>query len=159
MSVRDDRYDMLKCISHIGISVSDIERSIGFYRDAFEMQIIAEICFDETTENGRYAQILGLPGARGRAVLLGGSNLQVELFEFSRPSPRRADSRRPVSDHGISHFCVEVDDIDAHCARLKAAGATFHCPPLVFFERSKATYVRDPEGNVIELYERIQQSA
>lgn len=146
---------MVKCTSHVGISVSDLDRAIAFYRDAFEMQTVAQISFDENTENGRYERILGLKGARGRAVLLRVGSMQVELFEFSHPMPKRADPSRPVSDHGISHFCIEVSDIEAHCKRLQDAGATFHCSPLVFFERSKATYVRDPEGNVIELYEKI----
>ncbi|GFE90804.1 VOC family protein [Steroidobacter agaridevorans] len=156
MTVSDDcGLAMVKGTSHVGISVSDLDATLGFYRDAFEMQTVAEIAFDETTENGRYEQILGIKGARGRAVLLRVGSMQVELFEFSHPAPKRADPSRPVSDHGISHFCIEVSDIEMHCARLQAAGATFHCSPLVFFGRSKATYLRDPEGNVIELYEKI----
>lgn len=52
---------------------------------------------------------------------------------------------------GITHFCVEVSDIESEYERLKAAGASFHCPPLDFSGEAMATYGRDPDGNVFEL--------
>lgn len=145
---------MIKSTNHVGISVSNLDRAIKFYCDAFGMETAAQISFDSQTEGGRYERILGLKDVAGRVALLRADNMQVELFEFSHPTPRPADLNRPVSDHGISHFCIEVTDIEGHCERLRAAGATFHCPPLTFFGRSMATYARDPEGNVLELFER-----
>ena len=67
--------------------------------------------------------------------------------------PRPKDPNYPVSDHGLSHFCIEVADIDGMYERLRTAGVAFHCPPLNFFGRAKATYGRDPDGNVFELHE------
>jgi hypothetical protein len=45
-----------------------------------------------------------------------------------------------------------VVDVDAEYERLKAAGMTFHCPPQGM-SGIRATYGRDPDGNVIELLE------
>ena len=58
-----------------------------------------------------------------------------------------------MCDHGITHFCVRVIGIDDMFARLSAAGASFHCPPLKFEGVGTATYGRDPDGNVFELFE------
>jgi catechol 2,3-dioxygenase-like lactoylglutathione lyase family enzyme len=149
---------MIKGTNHVGISVADLDRSIKFYSDAFGMEVVAQIAFDEKTEEGRYERILGLKGAAGRVAVLKVGDTQLELFEFSNPVPRRADPSHPVCDHGISHFCLEVSDIEVICDRLKAAGASFHCPPLLFFGRTRATYVRDPEGNVFELIERVNSA-
>jgi predicted enzyme related to lactoylglutathione lyase len=55
--------------------------------------------------------------------------------------------------HGITHVCLDVTDLDAEYARLKAAGMTFHCPPQAIGMDVRTTYGRDPDGNVIELQE------
>ena len=76
-----------------------------------------------------------------------------ELFQYATPQPHPSDSNRPVCDHGITHLCLQVTDIDAEYARLKAAGMRFHCPPQEYTSGLWATYGRDPDGNVVELLE------
>jgi catechol 2,3-dioxygenase-like lactoylglutathione lyase family enzyme len=136
---------------HVGMSVRDLDRSIAFYRDGFGMDVVEQGTFG----GEQYNAILGLVGATGRVALLRAGEVQVEVFEFSRPKPALTDAMRPVADHGITHFCIEVVDIEAKYERLIAAGAVFHCRPLLFFGSIKATYGRDPDGNVFELVERI----
>jgi catechol 2,3-dioxygenase-like lactoylglutathione lyase family enzyme len=140
---------MIKGLDHVGISVANLERSMEFYRDFLDMEVVVQ---EETFEGELYDKILGLKGARGKVALLKKGNMQFELFEFSRPAPKPGDPQRPVCDHGITHFCIEVADIDSEYLRLKAAGVSFHCPPLDF-GTAKATYGRDPDGNVFELLE------
>lgn len=143
---------MITELNHVGLSVSNLERSLAFYRDVLGMEVVIQAPF----EGGRYEIITGLTGAKGRAVLLQlkGTSLQVELFEFSHPKPKPADPQRPVCDHGITHFCMSVKDIESEYQRLKAANVAFHCPPQVS-ATSKVTYGRDPDGNVFELLERL----
>jgi catechol 2,3-dioxygenase-like lactoylglutathione lyase family enzyme len=141
---------MIKGMNHVGVSVVNLDRSISFYRDLLDMQVLVE----KTSFGGElYERIMALEGAKGRMSLLKKGNLQLELFEFLHPSPRPKDPNHPVSGHGLSHFCIEVSDIDAEYERLRAAGVSFHCPPLNFFGAAKATYGRDPDGNVFELLE------
>jgi catechol 2,3-dioxygenase-like lactoylglutathione lyase family enzyme len=146
-----ERQAMIKGINHIGISVSNLERSIGFYRELLG----AEVAILGAFSGERYDKILGLEGATGQVALLRSADIQVELFEFSQPAGRKNDRCRPVSDHGITHFCLEVADIEAEYQRMQALGAYFHCPPLLFPGAGKATYGRDPDGNVFELFERL----
>ena len=44
-----------------------------------------------------------------------------------------------------------TDDIDADYTRLLAAGVTFHCLPQTAPGLCRATYARDPDGNIVEL--------
>lgn len=143
---------MIKGMNHVGLSVASLDRSIEFYRDMLGME---EVIQPTTFDGELYAQILALEGAKGKVSLLRKGNLQLELFEFLHPSPRPKDPNYPVSDHGLSHFCIEVADIDDVYERLRTVGVRFHCPPLNFFGNAKATYGRDPEGNVFELLELI----
>jgi catechol 2,3-dioxygenase-like lactoylglutathione lyase family enzyme len=140
---------MIRGLFHVGISVSNLERSIRFYGEGLGLEVLVNGAF----AGERYERILGLPGARGRVALLKGPDLQLELFEFAAPQPRASDVDRPVCDHGISHFCIGVTDIDMAYRRLSDAGARFHCPPLEFPKLGKATYGRDIDGNVFELFE------
>jgi catechol 2,3-dioxygenase-like lactoylglutathione lyase family enzyme len=84
--------------------------------------------------------------------MLTAGNACIELFEYSSPQPRPGDSKRPVCDHGITHLCLDVSDIEDEYERLKAAGMLFHCPPQDM-GGIKATYGRDPDGNIVELLE------
>jgi catechol 2,3-dioxygenase-like lactoylglutathione lyase family enzyme len=137
---------MITRFDHVGISVANLERSIAFYRDLLGMEVIQEVPF----EGAKYESILRLRGAKGRIAVLRIGNLELEFFEFVRPAGQPADPIRPVCDQGIAHFAVQVEDLSALYARLKAAGVDFHCPPIDF-GCAIATYLRDPDGNVIEM--------
>ncbi len=137
---------MITAFNHVGISVSDLERSIAFYRDLLSLQVIQEVQF----EGARYESILALRGAKGRIAVLRSGNFELELFEFERPAARPMDPNRPVSDRGISHFALQVEDLNGVYERLHAAGVSFHCPPIDF-GCAISTYLRDPDGNVIEM--------
>jgi len=142
---------MIKGMDHVGISVANLERSLHFYGELLGMNVLAV----ETFAGAQYEAILALDGATGKVALLKRGSLQIELFEFAQPSPAALDPERPVCHHGITHFCFEVSDIDGEYARLKTAGVPFHCAPLLFGDSTKATYGRDPDGNVFEMFETL----
>src|SRR5690348_17219443 len=106
---------MIKGINHVGISVGDLERSVRFYADQLGMRVVVE---PVEFSGERYERILALKGAKGRVALVQHGTLQLELFEFSYPPPREKDPDYPVCDRGLSHFCIEVEDIDALYERL-----------------------------------------
>ena len=136
-------------LSHVGISVTDIERSIDFYCDTLEMKQLCDV-FPFGGES--FEAIMDIRGVTGRMCMIGNEALQLELFEFTNSKAKDPD--HPVSDRGISHFGIEVPDIAATAARLRAAGTRFHCPVRVMSGNGlQATYCRDPDGNVFEILE------
>jgi catechol 2,3-dioxygenase-like lactoylglutathione lyase family enzyme len=147
---------MILGIHHTAISTGDIERSLRFYRDLLGFKEVFSSKWDigtETTDN-----IVGLKDSSARVVMLRAGNACVELFQYATPEPKPGDVNRPVCDHGITHLCLQVADIDAEYTRLKAAGMRFHCPPQNT-SGLRATYGRDPDGNVVELLEVKDQSS
>lgn len=141
---------MIKGMHHVGISVRHLERSIAFYTDLLGMEIAAPTF---PLNGPDLEQILALPALQGRMCVVRKGSLLIELFEFEQPSPLTKDADYPVSNHGISHFGIEVDDVEAAYQRLCKAGVRFHSPVMSFQRGVKATYGRDPDGNVFELLE------
>lgn len=144
---------MIKSIDHVAISTPNIDRLSAFYRDTLGFKDV----FDQkwTAGNTIADRIIGLRDSEARVVMLRLGKVRLELFEFHHPTPRTADVSRPACDHGITHLCLAVADIHAEYERLRAAGMEFHCPPQdVAGETIRATYGRDPDGNIIELIEQ-----
>lgn len=141
---------MITGFNHVGISVSDLDRSIEFYSGLLGMDVMAA---PFPFGGPLYDQIMRLDRTSGRMCVLAKGTLALELFEFADPNPTAKDRDYPVSDHGISHFGVTVDDIAFEFERLSSAGVTFHCPVVQFERGIKAAYGRDPDGNVFELLE------
>ena len=147
---------MILGIHHTAISTGDIERSLRFYRDLLGFKEVFSSKWDIGTETTD--KIVGLKDSSARVVMLRTGNACVELFQYATPEPKPGDINRPVCDHGITHLCLQVADIDAEYARLKTAGMRFHCPPQDI-GGLRATYGRDPDGNVVELLEVKDQSS
>lgn len=141
---------MITGISHVGISVANLERSIAFYRDLLGMRLIQEV----PMRGANYDAIMGLKGTEGRIAVLRTGDLEIELLEFKRPPSRPVEPGRHVSDQGISHFAIHVEDIAGLYVRLETAGVHVHSA-LVHFPScaTTAVYFCDPDGNFIEMLE------
>jgi glyoxylase I family protein len=147
---------MIRGIHHTAISTGNLDRALKFYRDLLGFEVVFEFEWPTGTEPAD--QITGLKDSSARTAMLKAGNVLIEVFEYASPPPRPGDPRRPVCDHGITHICLDVVDIESEYERLKAAGMRFHCPPLDL-GIAKATYGRDPDGNVVELQEVIDKGS
>lgn len=143
---------MIHGMHHVAICTKDIDRLMAFYRDQFGMKVVFQReTFGEPNPDSD--AIFGLKGASYRMAMLKSSNMHIEMFQFATPPGKEGDPNRPVVDAGITHTCFTVTDIESEYRRLTAAGMRFHCEPRVRPGFGKATYGRDPDGNVIELIE------
>jgi catechol 2,3-dioxygenase-like lactoylglutathione lyase family enzyme len=141
---------VIKGFNHIGISVRDLDRAIAFYRDLLGLELLTPAF---PFAGPMFSQVMGVDDAEGRMCVMRKGSLQLELFEFAHPGPGPKDPSHSVADHGLTHFGIDVDDIDAAYGRLVAAGVRFHCPVQTFPSGMRATYGRDMDGNVFELLE------
>ncbi len=148
---------MIRGIHHTAISTGNLDRALAFYRDLLGFRVLAEFGWPVGTAVAD--AITGLQQSSARAVMLHAGNAVIELFQYESPTPRPGDPQRPVADHGITHICLDVTDLDAEYARLTAAGMRFHCPPQDIGMDLRTTYGRDPDGNVIELQEVLSQES
>jgi len=84
----------------------------------------------------------------------GGHTQIVGLFHESMPVPFPGDPRGPVrlEQTSLHHFALEIDkrDFDAELARLRGLGVEVTTVEHRWC-RWRSVYVRDPEGNILEL--------
>lgn len=146
---------MIRGIHHVALATSDIERLSNFYQDAFGFEVVYEGGWPRGST--MIDTIVGLRDSSARQVMMKAGNAHIEIFEYQTPAGQPVNPDRPPSDHGYTHFCVDVTDIDAEYERLKGLGMTFNCPPPSREDLGggaiRATYGRDPEGNIIEIQE------
>lgn len=112
---------MLKEMHHTGLSVRDMERSLGLYRDILGMEIEFDVMIEDIPEFGT---IIGLPGVRERIVMLRLNNCRIELFQFFEPKGRNIERRQ--CDIGYMHVAFVVDELEELCGRLEANGIEFY---------------------------------
>lgn len=140
---------MIRGIHHAAISTPDMKRALDFYAGLLGFEVTLDV---ELEDHAALNEITALHAAKTRIVMIELAGQRIELFQYAEPEPEVRDPDRRVCDHGITHLCLEVTDIDSEYERLKAAGMSFNCPP-VRIGNLRATYGRDPDGNVVELLE------
>lgn len=146
---------MIKGVLHIGISTRDIKRLSHFYCEVLGFELVGEADWEPGTEFGdQIDRITGLNNTASKIAMVSNGSLKIEMFEYRLPPPKPKASDWQVCDHGYTHICLEVEDIEGEYERLRDAGMTFHAPPPKEFAKGlKAIYGRDPEGHVIEILE------
>jgi len=144
---------------HTGITVSNLERSLAFWRDVlgFESSHTAH-------QKGELAEeITGVEGAEIKlAVLKAPGGHKVELLQYLAPADRKCVNLRPC-DLGSVHVAFLVDDLDAVLDRIAASGwnAAGNSQTLTNGPNAgkRVVYVRDPDGTTIELMQIAKQSS
>jgi glyoxylase I family protein len=132
---------MLKHFEHVGMTVSDLDRSLGFYVDLLGLNLVLR---------------KPAPSGRGETAFLDAGGAMLEI---SAPAgPVSTPAREVRSDEaGLRHLSFTFEDIEATHARLVAAGVESVEPPRDAFNTeilSRVAFVRDPDGIVIELVQR-----
>jgi catechol 2,3-dioxygenase-like lactoylglutathione lyase family enzyme len=142
-------------IFHTGITVSDLDRSIAFYRDCLGLELVTRW----ESSQPYLRTVVGFSDAELRIALLrvpamapGVSGHHIELLEYRTPRGQRGDAR--TCNPGNAHVAFVVDDLDRVHAELTARGVRFKSAPVeVTHGRNagaKAVYLLDPDDVTLE---------
>lgn len=141
-------------VDSIGITVSDADRSIAFYRDVLDFEVTAD---REITGDG-YEHLFGVFGARIRMVRMRLGAEHIELIDYiaSQGRPMPGDTRG--NDVWFQHIAIVVSDMDAAYADLRrhrVEHASTGPQRLPDWNPNaggiSAFYFKDPDGNHLEL--------
>lgn len=137
---------MVGRIYHVGLTVSDLDKSIAFYRDVLGLAFQGEIMMvGKETDN-----------------LNGSENMEtppVELIQFVDNEVKRVQSNLFMTS--ISELCFYTDDIDTVYKKLIEKNVECLSEPQYFdfssqgFGKSKAFYFKDPDGIILEMMQPL----
>jgi catechol 2,3-dioxygenase-like lactoylglutathione lyase family enzyme len=146
-------------VDHVGLTVSDLDRSIDFYTTMFECTVVVR----QDKQGGYLAAIVGYPEASVRMAHLQpqGGGPRIELFEYLAPksAPRELEPR----NCGNAHVCFVVEDLAKLYEKLVEHKVTTISPPVEVDtgvnKGGAALYLHDPDGITLELFQRPKKSA
>ncbi|MFL5805530.1 MAG: VOC family protein [Roseiflexaceae bacterium] len=128
---------MITDIGHAAFAAHDLERALAFYallgiRESFRLH----------REDGSLMLIyLHVAGDRF-----------IEVFPNGPPpDPNRKGS--------FMHLCLLTDNLHAAVAQLRESGIAIEREPKVGLDHNWQAWIRDPDGNPIELMQLVEDSA
>ena len=147
---------MIKEVRHVGITVTNMEQSLKFYRDILGFKIQREM-----DESGSYIDnMLALDDVKVKTVKMSANNSDgtlIELLQFFS-HPNKVENSK-ITRIGTSHFAITVENLDKIYLKLKNAGVKFNAPPQLSPDKyAKVTFCFDPDNTLIELVEVLDPS-
>jgi catechol 2,3-dioxygenase-like lactoylglutathione lyase family enzyme len=141
--------------NHTSFTVSDLDRTLGFFRDALGFEVTSRAPRDPRA----IRSITGVEGGDVVVAYVRGPGHSLELIEYLGPPERGRVESRPC-DVGFAHVAYDVDDIDAAIDASRPHGFAPIGAPTVIDQGpnrgNRIAYLRDPDGITVEF---IEQSA
>jgi lactoylglutathione lyase len=129
--------------NHVGICVTDLERSKTFYEQVLQFRYWWEL---EAPDEGT-SQLLQIPAPVGlKAVYLVRDGLVLELLYYSEATAKPF-RERVMNEPGLTHLSFSVGDIPAVVEKVVPNGGQV----MEESDMKAAIIIRDPDGQLIEL--------
>jgi len=135
-------------LTHVGICVSDMERSLRFYRDLLGFRFEHDLHVEGEPSD----TLLRLRAVNLDAAYLTRDGVRIELLRFASP-PAPPPRSRTMHERGLTHLSFRVADLDATLDALRAAGERVLDETIIRIPdfQAAACFVVDPDGQLIEL--------
>ncbi len=150
---------MVGRIYHVGLTVSDLDRSIAFYKDVLGLEFQGEIMMTGEETDKMFQK----KNCKARVAYLNGSKVleapPIELIQFAEEDVNKVKSN--LFTTSISEVCFYTDDIDSVYKTLIENHVECLSEPQYFdfradgFGESRAFYFRDPDGIILEMMQPL----
>jgi lactoylglutathione lyase len=130
------RYGMVKKLLHTRYRVSDLEKTISFYKDVLGLEEVRR------HTSGRGSQLVFLKAPD--------SDVEIEICKFDESGPI-------VVGPDLTHLAFEVEDLDEFAKKATAKGYPLSDGPHSTGS-GRIAFIDAPEGYEIELIERGAKS-
>jgi len=125
-------------IQHVGLVVSDLDRSRRFYAHALGLEEVPRppnFAFD------------------GAWFRFGGTEIHLLSDAHATGGAGQPDPGAGAERGMTHHLAFEVDDLDGACARLAENGVGLEGGPMPRGDGYEQVFFRDPDGHVLELFQ------
>ncbi len=144
-------------VHHVKYTISDLDRSISFYRDMLGF----ELTYEAERENlASYDTIMDMKDVKVRVGMMEHppTGFVVGLVQFQNPAPVARELRNTYI--GASSLALQVESAEAEYRRLTDAGVVSMSPPTEIVREGRtaaiAFYILDPDAIPIELWQPVE---
>jgi lactoylglutathione lyase len=140
-------------IHHIGLTISDIEESIHFYRDMLGLTLVRR----REVDADYVGQQTGYPGVRlsTASFKVRPDTQSIEMVQYRNYVGERNDTA--TNRAGNTHLCFQTTHIRDLIEHLRARGVRFRSEPVTITsgpnEGGLVIYVYDPDQYIVELFQ------
>ncbi|HTS30812.1 MAG TPA: VOC family protein [Bryobacteraceae bacterium] len=141
-------------VDSIGLTVSDLDRSVEFYSTVLHFQK----AWEAEADGESYEHLTGVFGLHTRTARMRLGEEYIELTEFLAPRGRPAPIDARSNDRSFQHIAIIVSDMDRAYGWLRQHKVQHASPGpqlLPAWNRSaggiRAFYFRDPDGHPLEI--------
>jgi catechol 2,3-dioxygenase-like lactoylglutathione lyase family enzyme len=145
---------LISAVDCIGMTVSDLDRSVEFYEKVLSFEKVSEF----EADGEEYERLQGLFGLRMRTARLRLGDEFIELTEFLAPRGRPAPEDARSHDRWFQHIAIIVSDMERAYQWLRRHKVQHASPgPQRLPDWNKnaggieAFYFRDPDGHPLEI--------
>jgi catechol 2,3-dioxygenase-like lactoylglutathione lyase family enzyme len=143
----------INVLDHISVTVSDLDRSLAFYRDTLGMKEVERHLLEGET----ISKMAGKPDVAMQVVRLAAPEtpgILLDLQQYLRPEGKVSDAK--LGDAAHAPFCFGVPDVWAAYNELSEKGIEFVSEPVSFdldWAILHVVFMKDPDGFIVELVE------
>jgi catechol 2,3-dioxygenase-like lactoylglutathione lyase family enzyme len=145
---------LVRGVGPIGMTVSDMERSITFYSRVLDFEKVSDV----EVWGADWERLQGVFGLRMRVVRMRLGDETLELTEYLTPRGRPVPVDSRSNDRWFQHVAIIVSDMDRAYARLRAHRVEHASPApqrLPDWNPNaggiRAFYFKDPDGHPLEI--------
>ena len=140
-------------IHHAGVTVTDLDASLAWWKTMFGLDPVTTVRSEEPLPDN-IGMAIGVPGASISYAFLPVGESKVELLQYH--APEGADHDLSNKDVGVMHVAIRIDDVVAQYEHMVGNGARFRHPPIVLdgdLEGVAFAYASDPDGIQVEIWQ------
>jgi catechol 2,3-dioxygenase-like lactoylglutathione lyase family enzyme len=130
--------DGFRDFQHVTISVSDVRRSLAFYRDLLGFPVLGRLYY--RNQVGLVIDFLDI-----------GNGAILEIFSFTNAPTKPTEWIPDDLQVGLRHIAFKVDDVNVTAARLRDAGVPFTLEPTEATGGVRIAFFKDPDGTLLEV--------
>ena len=145
-------------LDHIAVTVSDLDRSLRFYKDTLGFTEVERHWLEGET----ISAMAGKPEVVMQVVRLKppeGPGILLDLQQYLQPKGTVSNAQLGMANH--SHFCFGVKDLQATYRQLKEKGVEFVSAPVTFdlgkdwdYGAVHVVFLKDPDGFILEFVQK-----
>ena len=144
---------MIKSLGHVGLGVTDMQRSLEFYRDFLGMKVLMEL---DITDD-RIGRVIGVKDAACKIAHLELGDAMLELFQYTNPKGQNKAPNINQYDQGLIHIGFEVDGFHDLIKQLEQRDIKLLGEPVEFRPDVWVAYFYGPDGEVCEIRQMPQR--